>query len=253
MVLKVRIIPTILFMKGIAVKSKQFANHRNVGSYMNALRVYNLRDVDELAFLDIMASSEKRVMPSYVVREIAEECRMPLTIGGGIKSIEDIKKLFNASADKVSLNSAAVENPELIRESAKVFGSANIIVSIDAKKVGNEYVVFTHGGKIDSGLRVVEWAKRVCELGAGEILLNSIDKDGTMTGYDLELIKLVTDNVSVPVIASGGAGKPEDFVEAVLKGGASAVSAASIFHFTQHTPLEVKEVMEKAGIAVRLN
>lgn len=253
MVLKVRIIPSILFMKGIAVKSKQFSNYRNVGSYINAVRVYNLRDVDELIFLDIAASNEKRTIPPYVVKEIAEECRMPLTIGGGIKTTEDMKKLFNACADKISINTEAIKNPAIISDAAKLFGSANIIVSIDAKKVGDNYFVFVNGGKTNTNINVVYWAKKVSELGAGEIFLNSIDRDGMMNGFEIPLIKLVTANVKIPVIAAGGAGKPKDFVDAVIEGGADAVSAASIFHFTQYTPKDVKEEMHKAGIAVRLN
>ena len=253
MVLKVRIIPSVLLMKGIAVKSKQFSNYRNVGSYINTVRVYNLRDVDELAFLDIEATNEKRTIPSYVVREIAEECRMPLTIGGGIKTIEDMKKLFNACADKLSINTAAIENPNLIKEAAKIFGSANIIVSIDAKKIVTEHFVFGNAGKKNTNLKVIDWAKKVEELGAGEIFLNSLDRDGMMQGFDISLIKQVTENVNIPVIAAGGAGKPEDFVEVVLKGGADAISAASIFHFTHHTPRSIKEFMAKKGIYVRLN
>lgn len=252
MVLKVRIIPTILLMNGIAVKSKQFTDYRPVGSYMNAVRVYNSRDVDELAFLDIDATRKGRIIPAYVVQEIAEECRMPLAIGGGIRNIEQMKKLFGASADKISINSAAVANPGLISEAAKCFGSANIVISIDVKKAPEGYRVFSQGGRLDTGLDAVEWAKKACELGAGELLLTSIDRDGMMCGYDIELIKSVVDEVRVPVIAAGGAGKPEHFVEAVLKGGARALSAASIFHFTEYTPRDVKEVMEKEGIPVRL-
>ncbi|VVC04503.1 Imidazole glycerol phosphate synthase subunit HisF [Candidatus Bilamarchaeum dharawalense] len=252
MVLKVRIIPSILLMNGIAVKSKQFSNYRPVGSYINAVRVYNSRDVDELVFLDIQATHEKRSIPSYVVREIADECRMPLTIGGGISSISQMKKLFGASADKISINTAALKNPEIITEAAEHFGSANIIVSIDVRKVGQEYHVFSQGGTHDTGIDVVTWATKICNLGAGEIFLTSMDRDGMMGGFDIELIKTVVTNVSVPVIASGGAGKPEHFVDAVLKGGAHALSAASIFHFTQYTPHEIKATMAKEGIPVRL-
>lgn len=252
MVLKIRLIPSISLMNGIAVKSKNFKTYRNIGSYINAIRVYNLRDVDELIFLDIKATEEKRTIPAYVVKEISEETDMPLTIGGGIKTIEQMKKLFHSSADKISLNSEAIITPRLIKEAADFFGSANIVVSIDAKKVGDKYYAFTDGGKTNSFIEVSEWATKCESLGAGEIFLTSIDKDGTMTGFDIELIKTVTEKVKIPVIASGGAGKPEDFIDPIKIGGASAVSAASIFHFTQFTPREVKECMAQAGIPVRL-
>ncbi len=253
MTLKIRIIPSVLFMNGIAVKSKKFCDHRNVGSYINAIRVYKLRDVDELIFLDISATNENRSILPYVVKEIAEECTMPLTVGGGIKNTDEIKKIFNASADKIALNTIAIKNPSIISEAVDLFGSANILVSMDVKKYDDEYIVFSNGGKTNTHLGAIDWAMKVCDLGAGEILLTSIDRDGMMNGYDTELIKKIADNVTIPIIASGGAGKPEDFVNAVLKGGASGLSAASIFHFTQYTPRNIKEHMEKEGIPVRLN
>jgi len=253
MTLKVRIIPSILLKNGMAVKSQQFTTYRPVGSYINAVRVYNTRDVDELVILDIAASAESRVMPAYVVTEIAGECRMPLTIGGGIRQPEEMHKLFGASADKVSINTAALARPTLISEAAERFGSANLIVSIDVKRVEGKPMVFSQGGKKNTQKPVLDWVAEVCELGAGEIYLNSIDQDGMMKGFDLPLIKEVTDNATVPVIAAGGAGEPSHFVDAVLQGGADAVSAASIFHFTEFTPRDVKERMAKEGISVRLD
>lgn len=252
MTLKVRLIPSILFMNGITVKSKRFGQHRNVGSYINAVRVYRAREVDELVFLDISATDEHRVLPNYVVKEIADECNMPLAVGGGIGRVEDITNLLSASADKISINSAVIADPAFLDRAISMFGSANIIVSIDAKKVGSKHIVFSHGGKVDSGMDVVDWAQKVEAIGAGEIFLTSMDTDGMMEGFDIDLIKKVSDNVATPVIASGGAGEPSHFVDAVLKGGASAVSAASIFHFTQYNPRDIKEVMAREGIPVRL-
>ncbi len=252
MVLKVRIIPSILLMNGIAVKSRQFSDYRPVGSYINAVRVYNSREVDELVFLDIKATGEGRGIPPYVVREIAAECQMPLAIGGGICETSQMKKLFGASADKISINSAALKRPELISEAAEQFGSANIVLSMDVRKVGSEYFIFGDGGARNTGMTAPAWAGKVCDLGAGEIFLTSIDNDGMMGGYDLALIKQVVENASIPVIASGGAGNPLHFIDAYLKGGADALSAASIFHFTQFTPRDVKEAMAKEGIPVRL-
>ena len=251
--LKVRIIPSILFKDGIAVKSCQFGEYRNVGSYLNAVRVYNSGNVDELVFLDIAATGENRSIPSYVVSEISEECRTPLTIGGGIGNIDEMKKLFAASADKISINTFALKNPEFVVDAVEHFGSANIVVSIDAKKSGSVHKVFSNGGKVNSGKNVVDWARKAEELGAGEIFLTSIDCDGVMEGFDIPLIKSVVDSVNVPVIAAGGAGLPKHFVEAYLKAGPSGLSAASIFHFTQYTPRDVKEAMESAGIPIRLN
>lgn len=252
MVLKVRIIPSVLFRNGIAVKSKKFAEYRNVGSYLNIVKVYNSRDVDELVFLDIEATNENRIIPSYVVSEIAEECQMPLTIGGGIKALNEVENLFSSSADKILLNTSIIKNPLFLQQAVEHFGSANIVASIDVKKIGENYIVFSNNGKVSSEKNVLDWAVTVEELGAGEILLNSIDNDGMMCGFDIQLIKCVVDSVNIPIIAAGGAGKPQDFVDAYFNAGPNAFSAASIFHFTQYTPKDVKLAMEKEGIPVRI-
>lgn len=252
MVLKVRLIPTVLFMNGIAVKSKRFTEYRNVGSYLNVVRVYRSRGVDELIFVDITATNQARLLPEYVVSEISKECNMPLTVGGGVTSLSDITHLLTSSADKVSINSFLLKNQNFLGEASEKFGSANLVASMDVKKIDNNYIVFGNGGRLNSAIDAVTWAQNLEACGAGEILLTSIDKDGTMTGYDLNLIRQIVDNVRIPVIAAGGAGEPSHVVDAVLKGGASAVSAASIFHFTQHTPKEVKEAMAREGISVRL-
>lgn len=250
--LKTRIIPTVLFKNGIVVKTKKFTETRNIGSCINVVRVYNSREVDELVFLDIEATREDRKLPIAIVREVLDECFMPLTVGGGVKTIEDISTLLKIGADKVSINSGALKRPEFISEAAKVFGAQCVVVSIDAKKVGDGYVVFSEGGSKPTGIDPVSWAKKCEELGAGEILITSIDNDGMMEGYDVGLIKLVSDAVSVPVIANGGAGSPDDFVKAIKEGHASAVSASSIFLYTQTTPKNVKDYMGTAGIDVRL-
>lgn len=250
--LKTRMIPTVLFKNGIVVKSKKFTEHRNIGSCINVVRVYNAREVDELVFLDITATKEDRKLPIAIVREVLDECFMPLTVGGGVKTVDDINMLLRIGADKVSINSEAVKRPEFISEAAKKFGAQCVVVSIDAKKKDGGYEVFTEGGSKPTGLDPVAWAKKCEELGAGEILINSIDNDGMMDGYDIELTKIVSDAVSIPVIACGGAGSLEDFVKAIKEGHASAVSASSIFLFTQTTPKNVKESMAEAGIDVRL-
>lgn len=251
MVLKTRLIPSVLFMNGITVKSKKFSEYRPVGSYINIVRVYNAREVDELIFLDISATKEKRSIPHYVVSEIAKECNMPLSIGGGINNLEIATKMFLSSADKISINSACSDK-EFVSSLIEKFGSANIIASVDVKKIGDKYNVFKNNGKENTNVDAIKWAQNLEELGVGEIFLTSIDNDGMMNGYNIELIKQITDNTKIPIIASGGAGKPMDFVNVILDGGANAVSAASIFHFTQYTPKDIKIIMEKEGISVRL-
>jgi cyclase len=245
---KVRVMPTLLFKDVGLVKGVAFDSWRRVGSAMQAVKVYNLREVDELVFLDVTATRAGRSPDFAAVDELADECFMPLTVGGGVQTVEDVRRLLQVGADKVAINTAAVERPELIREVASRFGSQCVVVSIDVR--GRE--VFTHSGTQPTGLDPVELARRVAELGAGEILLTSIERDGTMEGYDLDLIAHVSAAVSIPVIASGGAGNYEHLAQAIEQGQASAVAAASIFHFTEQTPLEAKRYLRARGINVRL-
>ena len=250
--LKVRIIPTLLFKNDLLVKGVGFDSWRHVGGAMQSIKVYNLREVDELIFVDITATSEERPPDFATIDDLADECFMPFTVGGGVRSAEDVRRLLQVGADKVSLGTAAVLQPELVGAIAKRFGSQCVVVSIDVKKTAGGYEVYTHSGARPSGLSPVEVARRAEAAGAGEILVTSIDRDGTMTGYDIELIRSVTDAVSIPVIASGGAGNYDHLVSAVVDGKASAVAAAAMFHFTQQTPLEAKRHLAAAGIAVRL-
>lgn len=248
--LKTRVIPCLTIKDLRLVKSVQFQEHRNIGSYIAAVRVFNARDVDEMIILDLDAA-QAGIKP-WLLEELTKECFMPLTIGGGIKTLEDIRTLLKLGADKVSINTAALERPEFIKEAAEKFGNQCVVVSIDAKKSNNRYEVFKNGGKIGTGRKPEEWGKEAEKLGAGEILITSIDEDGRMNGYDLELIKLISRAVNIPVIACGGAGKLEDFVLAVKEANASAVAAASIFQYTQITPLNIKEQLSKFGIETRV-
>ncbi|MBN1994975.1 MAG: imidazole glycerol phosphate synthase subunit HisF [Anaerolineae bacterium] len=250
--LKVRIMPTLLFKDVGLVKGVSFDSWRRVGSAMQAIKVYNMRGVDELVFLDITATNDERPPDFETVDDLADECFMPMTVGGGVRTIDDVRHMLQVGADKVSINTAAVENPALIRQAAQKFGVQCVVVSIDAKQTGRGYEVYTHSGTQPAGLEPVMWAREVEKLGAGEILLTSIDCDGTMTGYDLELTRAVSEAVSIPVIASGGAGNYEHMVEALREGKASALAAASIFHFTQQTPLEAKHYLQERGFKVRL-
>jgi cyclase len=245
--------PTLLYKDVGLVKGLRFDSSRRVGSLMQAVKVYNLREVDELVFLDISASLSGRSPDFELVDDFADECFMPLTVGGGIRTVEDVHRLLTVGADKVAVNSAAIARPELIRDIAGRFGAQCVVVSIDARRgEDGAYRVFSHSGTRDSGLDPVAWAREVERLGAGEILLTSIDRDGTMDGYDLELTRRVTEALDIPVIASGGAGCYEHLAEALTEGGASAVAAASIFHFTQATPLEAKRYLRERGHPVRL-
>ncbi len=247
-----RIIPCLDVKAGRVVKGVNFVNLIDAGDPVENAKVYEEQGADELVFLDITASYEKRGIMIDVVRRTAESVFMPLTVGGGIRTIEDIRELLLAGADKVSINTSAVRNPNLIKEGARKFGSQCIVVAIDARRVEmGRWNVFVEGGRKDTGLDAIEWAKRVCDLGAGEILLTSMDADGTKRGYDVELTAKVASVVDVPVIASGGAGKMEHFYE-VLIAGADAVLAASVFHFRQFTIPEVKEYLSSRGIPVRL-
>jgi cyclase len=251
-VLKVRIVPTLLYRGDLLVKGVEFDSWRRIGAPMQSIKVYNLREVDELIFVDITATQEGRAPDFATIDDLADECFMPFTVGGGIRSVDDVRRLLQVGADKVSLNTAAVGDPDLVAAISSRFGSQCVVVSIDVKKTAAGYEVYTHAGTRASGLAPVEVACRAEAAGAGEILLTSIDRDGTMTGYDIELVRSVTDAVSIPVIASGGAGNYDHMVSAVLDGKASAVAAAAMFHFTQQTPLEAKRHLAAAGIPVRL-
>jgi cyclase len=250
--LKIRIIPTLLFKEFELVKGIKFDSWRRVGSAMTSVKIYNIREVDELIFLNIAATLNDHKPDLKLIDELADECFMPFTVGGGIKTIEDIRNLLMVGADKVAINTAAVLNPGLISEAAQCFGSQCIVVSIDAKKINGEYKVFINSGTKMTEINPVSFAKKVEKLGAGEILLTSIDRDGTFEGYDIELIKSVSKEVSIPVIASGGAGNYEHMLQVLKNTTASAVAAASIFHFTQQTPLGAKKFLKNHGINVRL-
>jgi cyclase len=277
-VLAKRIIPCLDVKDGRVVKGINFIDLRDAGDPVENARVYDEQGADELTYLDITASAERRKILLEVVRRTAEEVFMPLTVGGGIRTLEDIRELLQAGADKVSLNTAAVQNPEFVRRASEKFGSQCIVVAIDAKRrpaekglwaladeiaqKGNGYdpsslrgkifwEVFIHGGRTPTGIDALEWAKKVEEWGAGEILLTSMDRDGTKEGYDLPLTRIFSDALTIPVIASGGAGTMEHLLEALIQGRASAVLAASIFHFREHTVKEVKAYLKERGVVVR--
>ena len=250
--LKVRVIPTLLYKSVGLVKGVGFNSWRRVDTVLPAIKVYNMREVDELILLDIEATNENRDPDYDEIRDFSRECFVPFCVGGGIHNIEQIRQLLRAGADKVAINTAAYSNISLITEGADLFGSQCIVASIDCRKIGTEYHCFSHNGTVDTGYQVEQWAKKVVDAGAGEILLTSIELDGTMEGYDIELIKKVTASVSVPVIASGGDGNYEHMREAIVDAGASAVAAASIYHFTEQTPKEAKEYLQEHGVEVRL-
>jgi len=247
-----RIIPCLDVDKGRVVKGIRFKNLVDAGDPVETALAYEEQGADELVFLDISASYEDRKIMLDVVRAVAERVFMPFTVGGGIRDIEDIRNLLLAGADKVSINTAAVKNPELIKESALRFGSQCIVVAIDAKRSQKGWEVYIHGGRTPTGIDVIEWAKRVESLGAGEILLTSMDKDGTKSGFDVELTKAVVESVNIPVIASGGAGSVEHFYEVFKEAGADAGLAASIFHFKEVSIPELKRYLHQRGIPVRL-
>jgi cyclase len=251
-----RVIPCLDVDRGRVVKGTNFVNLRDAGDPVQVAARYEEEGADELVFLDITASHEQRDIMIDVVRRTAEQVFMPLTIGGGIRTIEDIRELLNAGSDKVSINSAACRDPEFVRQAARRFGSQCIVVNIDPKRVqrdGREvWEVHINGGRIPTGLEAVSWAREVERLGAGEIVLTSMDCDGTKDGYDLEMTAAVSEAVSIPVVASGGAGKPEHLADAVLIGRADAALAASIFHFGEYSIRETKQVMAGRGIPVRL-
>ncbi|MEQ9261365.1 MAG: imidazole glycerol phosphate synthase subunit HisF [Roseovarius sp.] len=251
--LKTRIIPCLDVADGRVVKGVNFVNLRDAGDPVDAATAYDAAGADELCFLDIHATHENRGTMYDVVRRTAENCYIPLTVGGGVRTAEDVRALLLAGADKVSFNSAAVANPDVVREAADRFGSQCIVVAIDAKTVSpGKWEIFTHGGRKPTGIDAVDFAQLVERKGAGEILLTSMDRDGTRAGFNLPLTRAISDAVSIPVIASGGVGTLDHLVEGVTQGGASAVLAASIFHFGDHTIAEAKAHMAAAGIPVRL-
>jgi len=249
--LGIRVIPCLDVNKGRVVKGTNFVNLRDAGDPVEIAKRYNEEGADELVFLDITATYEERDTIVDLVKRTAEQVFIPLTVGGGIRTLEDIRNVLNAGADKVSLNSAAVKNPQLIKEASDKFGIQCIVAAIDAKKVsGSKWNVFVKGGREDTGLDAVEWAQKVEQLGAGEILLTSMDKDGTKDGYDTDLLKAVSSAVNIPVIASGGAGKLEHFT-AACKAGADAVLAASLFHYRELTIAQVKDELKKNNYEIR--
>ena len=252
-----RIIPCLDVNAGRVVKGVNFVSLKDAGDPVEIARRYDEQGADELTFLDITASSDARDIILHVVEQVAEQVFLPLTVGGGVRAVEDVRRLLNAGADKVSMNTAAIKDPELVARASGKVGSQCIVVAIDAKRVDDRdgqprWEVFTHGGRNPTGLDAVEWAQKVESLGAGEILLTSMDRDGTKNGFDLALTRAVSDAVRIPVIASGGVGNLDHLVDGVVEGGADAVLAASIFHFGQHTVREAKERMRERGIEVRL-
>ena len=251
--LKVRVIPTLLWKNYNLVKGVGFDSWRNIGSILPAIKVYNQREVDELILVNISAHLSSDDLDYISINEFGKHCFVPLTVGGGINSINQTQKLLRAGADKISINSEAYINPNLVSEIAKLYGSQCVVISIDAKLKKNNkgWQCYSHAGKKNTGKDVIEWAKEMEDRGVGEILLTSIDKDGTLKGYDLELIETIVNKVKIPVIASGGAGNYQDMVDAVKKSGANAVAAASMFHFTEQTPLGAKTAMKNAKIPVR--
>ena len=251
-----RIIPCLDVDKGRVVKGVQFVDIRDAGDPVEVARRYNEQGADEITFLDITASHEARDTTLHTVERMAGEVFIPLTVGGGVRELQDIRNLLYAGADKVAINSAAIHNPEFVREAAQRFGSQCIVVAIDAKQVEQggapRWEIFTHGGRKPTGIDAIEWAKKMTAYGAGEILLTSMDRDGTKNGFDLDLTSRISDAVNVPVIASGGVGNLQHLVDGIIEGKADAVLAASIFHFGEHTVPEAKQYMAERGVAVRL-
>ena len=247
-----RVIPCLDVTAGRVVKGVNFVSLRDAGDPVEIAARYDGEGADELTFLDITASSDERDILLHVIEAVASKVFIPLTVGGGVRKVEDVRRLLNAGADKVSINTAAVQNPELVREASSIVGNQAIVVAIDAKKNGARWEVYTHGGRKATGIDAVDWAKRMTDAGAGEILLTSMDRDGTKQGFDLGLTRAVRDAVHVPLVASGGAGNADHFAEGVLSGGANAVLGASVFHFGELTVRQVKQHMQSRGIEVRL-
>jgi imidazole glycerol-phosphate synthase subunit HisF len=253
MTLAKRIIPCLDVTNGRVVKGVNFVELRDAGDPVEIARRYDEQGADELTFLDITATSDGRDLILHIIEDVASQVFIPLTVGGGVRTVDDVRRLLNAGADKISVNSTAVANPQMVQEAARKFGSQCIVVAIDAKKSGDgKWEVFTHGGRKPTGLDVVEWAKKMESIGVGEILLTSMDRDGTKSGFDLALTRAVSDAVSIPVIASGGVGGLQDLADGVKLGKADAVLAASIFHYGQHTVQEAKQFMSGQGIPMRL-
>ncbi|BDU51466.1 imidazole glycerol phosphate synthase subunit HisF [Haliovirga abyssi] len=247
-----RIIPCLDVKDGRVVKGINFLGLKDAGDPVEIAKIYNSEGADELVFLDITASSDRRKTVVEMVKKVAEAVFIPFTVGGGIKTVDDIRAIISAGADKIAINTAAVNTPDLISEGAKIFGSQCIVVAMDAKNNGEFWEIFLHGGRTPTGINVLEWAKTVEKLGAGEILLTSMDKDGTKDGYDLELTKMISESVNIPVIASGGVGNLEHIYEGFTLGKADAALAASIFHFKEYTIKEAKQYLKEKGIEVRL-
>ena len=252
-----RIIPCLDVKDGRVVKGVNFVGLRDAGDPIEIAKRYDTQGADEITFLDITATSDNRDLILPIIEAVADQVFIPLTVGGGVRAVADVRRLLNAGADKVGINSAAVSNPQLVADSANKYGSQCIVVAIDAKRVSVEgevprWEIFTHGGRTSTGIDAIEWAIKMNQLGAGEILLTSMDRDGTRSGFDLQLTRAVSDAVSIPVIASGGVGSLQDLADGILHGHADAVLAASIFHFGQHTVGEAKQLMSAQGIAIRL-
>ncbi len=252
-----RIIPCLDVDNGRVVKGVQFVNIRDAGNPVEVAKRYDEQGADEITFLDITATAHDRNTTVQMVEEVASQVFIPLTVGGGIRTVEDIRTMLNAGADKVAINSAAIFNPAFVQEACDTFGSQCIVVAIDAKKVStegepNRWEIFTHGGRKETGIDAIEWAQKMESLGAGEILLTSMDRDGTKSGFDLKLTRAISDAINIPVIASGGVGELDHLCQGITEGHAEAVLAASIFHFGQHTVQEAKEAMQAKGIEVRL-
>ncbi len=252
-----RIIPCLDVDNGRVVKGVQFVDIRDAGDPVEVAKQYDQQGADEITFLDITATSDNRGTMVHVVEEVASQVFIPLTVGGGIRSVEDIRTMLNAGADKVAINSAAIFNPGFVQEACDAFGSQCIVIAIDAKKVSlpdedDRWEIFTHGGRKSTGIDAVEWAQKMEDLGAGELLVTSMDRDGTKNGFDLSLTRAISDSVKIPVIASGGVGKLEHLAEGIIEGHAEAVLAASIFHFSEYTVEEAKKAMQAQGIEVRL-
>ena len=250
--LKNRIIPCLDVKNGRVVKGINFVDLKDAGDPVEQAKIYSESGADEICFLDITASNENRDTIYEVVERTSKKCFVPLTVGGGVRSIDDISKLLNCSADKVSINTAAVENPKVISDSSKKFGSQCIVVAIDAKKNDDKWEVFTHGGRNNSGLDALEYAKKMEDSGAGELLVTSMDRDGTQVGYDVDLISKIASKINIPVIASGGVGNLDHLVNGIKLGNASAVLAASIFHYGKHSIKDAKEYLDSKGIPVRI-
>ncbi len=251
--LKVRIIPCLDVDKGRVVKGVNFIGLKDAGDPVEQAKIYSQSGADEITFLDITATNEKRNPMIEIIKKTANQCFVPLTVGGGIKNPSDMLKFLSVGADKISINSSAIRNPELIKDGARKFGNQCIVVAIDAKKVGNQWNVFINGGRIDTKMNAINWAIKAESLGAGEILLTSMDKDGTNSGFDLELTKKISESLNIPVIASGGVGSLNDFVDGVRKGKASALLAASVFHFGKFSITEVKKHLISNNINVRMD